>query len=326
MAEDLYSILGVSRSATAAEIKKAYRRLARENHPDVKPNDKKAEERFKQVTAAFEVLGDERKRKLYDEFGEDAEKIGFDEERAAQLRRYKSAAGSGGMGGGMGGIPYDGSDFDLGDLFAEMFGRRSGGRTGSPFPGRGQAPPQAGEDFTTRVTVTLRDAVVGGERVITLQRPDQREPQRLTVKIPPGVSTGSKIRLAGQGGPGVRGAPPGDLYMEVEVTPHPLVRREGDDLYLDLPVTVPEAMLGAEVRVPTFDGEVTVTIPAGSQSGRKLRLKGRGVPALKGGVRGDFYLVLAIQVPRHADSPEVRAAAETLGRAYSENVRAGVGL
>lgn len=321
MAEDLYSILEVSRSASAAELKKAYRRLARENHPDVRPNDKKAEERFKKVTAAFEVLGDARKRKLYDEFGEDAEKIGYDEERAAQLRRYKSAAGGGGMGGG---IPFDGGDFDLGDLFSEMFGRRGGGRAGSPFSGRAQ-PPQAGEDFTTQVTVTLRDAVVGGERVITLQRPDQREPQRLTVKIPPGVSTGSRIRLAGQGGPGARGAPPGDLYMEVEVAPHHHVRREGDDLYLDLPITVPEAMLGAEVKVPTFDGEVTVTIPAGSQSGRKLRLKGRGVPALKGGARGDFYLVLAVQVPKATD-PEVRAAAETLGRAYPDNVRAGVGL
>lgn len=324
MAEDLYSILGVQRGASAADIKKAYRKLARENHPDVRPDDKRAEERFKKATAAFEVLGDAKKRALYDEFGEDAEKIGWDEAKAEQLRRYRAASSAGGMGGG---IPFGGggaSDFDLGDLFAEMFGgRRGGGGARSPFGGRANVPQQ-GEDLSTTVSVTLRDAVLGGERVISLQRPGRADPQRLTVRIPPGVQTGSRIRLAGQGGPGVRGGPPGDLYMDVEVVPHHSVRREGDDLYLDLPVTLPEALLGAEVRAPTFEGSVTVTIPPGSQSGRKLRLKERGVPALKGGRRGDFYLVLQIQAPTGPLTDEVRQAAETLRSAYGSDVRAGV--
>jgi molecular chaperone DnaJ len=143
---------------------------------------------------------------------------------------------------------------------------------------------------------------------------------RLTVKIPPGVQTGSKVRLGGQGAAGAHGGPPGDLYIETEVAEHPLVRRDGDDLYMDLPVTITEAILGAEVKVPTFQGEVTVKVPSGSQSGRKMRLKGRGAPSLKGGPTGDLYLVLQVKVPEDS-SPEVKAAAETLARAYPRDVR-----
>ena len=281
MADDLYSILGVARSASEADIKKAYRRLAKENHPDIRPNDKAAEERFKKATAAFEVLGDAKKRKLYDEFGEDAEKIGFDEKRAEQLRQYKAAAGSG-MGGGFpfgGGGGGGGVDFDLGDLFAEMFGRAGGGARGAA-QGFGQRRPRAmaGEDLSTPVTVTLNEAVAGGERVLNLQRPGQASAQQLTVKIPPGVQSGSRVRLGGQGGPGVSGGPPGDLYLDVEVLPHPAVRREGDDLYMDLPITVPEAVLGAEVRVPTFDGDVTVRVPAGFPVRTQAASEGPGRP------------------------------------------------
>jgi molecular chaperone DnaJ len=146
------------------------------------------------------------------------------------------------------------------------------------------------------------------------------ETSRLTVKIPPGVQTGSKVRLAGQGAAGTHGGPPGDLYIETQVAEHPLVRREGDDLYMDFPLTVPEAMLGAEVKVPTFQGELTVKVPPGSQSGRKMRLKGRGAPSLKGGTPGDMYLVLQVKVPE-ATHPDVQAAAEKLSRAYPEDVR-----
>jgi molecular chaperone DnaJ len=151
------------------------------------------------------------------------------------------------------------------------------------------------------------------------------ETTRLTVKIPAGVQTGSKVRLAGQGAAGPRGGPPGDLYIETEVAEHSLVRREGDDLYLDLPLTVAEAMLGAEVRVPTFQGELTVKVPPGSQSGRKMRLKGRGAPSLKGGATGDFYLVLQVKVPETA-TPEAKAAAEALSQAYPGDVRQGLKL
>ena len=151
------------------------------------------------------------------------------------------------------------------------------------------------------------------------------ETARLTVKIPPGVQTGSKIRLAGQGAAGSRGGPAGDLYIETTVTDHPLVRRDGDDLTMDLPVTVSEAMLGAEIRVPTFQGEVTVKVPPGSQSGRRMRLKGRGAPSLKGGPPGDLYLTLQVKVPEQP-SDEARRAAEQLARAYQTDVRGALQL
>jgi molecular chaperone DnaJ len=151
------------------------------------------------------------------------------------------------------------------------------------------------------------------------------ETQRLTVKIPAGVDNGSQVRVPGQGAAGSRGGPPGDLYIQTDVPEHPLVRREGQDLHMDLPITVPEAMLGAEVRVPTFDGDVTVTVPPESQSGRKLRLRGRGVPSLKGGARGDLYLTLRVMVPP-AGTAEAKAAVQALQKAYGSDVRADVKL
>ena len=379
MAEDYYQILGVDREASAEDVKKAYRKLARKYHPDVNPGNKAAEEKFKQVSSAFEVLSDAKKRKLYDEFGPDAEKIGFDEKKAEAYRAYKSAASSGGAGG----IPYGAEGFDLGDLFGDLFGGRGGGAGGfdpaDMFGRRRSAGPERGEDLTARVQLTLNEAVSGAERTLAISRPGRcsacsgrgdsgrmgtcptcsgtgrprraglfggsgvcpncqgtgrameacpqcagagikEESTRLTVKIPAGVQAGSKVRLSGQGAAGPRGGPPGDLYIETEVAEHALVRREGDDLHIDLPVTVPEAILGAEVRVPTFQGEVTVKVPPGSQSGRRMRLKGRGVPSLKGGAPGDLYLHLQVKVPEE-DSAEARAAAETLSRAYRDDVR-----
>ncbi|XXF80926.1 DnaJ C-terminal domain-containing protein [Myxococcaceae bacterium GXIMD 01537] len=322
MADDYYQILGVPRTASADDIKKAFRKLARKHHPDVNPGDKAAEEKFKRINSAFEVLGDDKKRKLYDEFGDDAVKLGFDEKKAEQYRAYRAAQSSG-RGGFSGGA---GQDFDVGDIFGDIFGRSGGGGGGfdiGEILGRRarQRGPERGEDLTTRVTLTLNEAVAGTERVLSLRRPGgAEETTRLTVKIPAGVHTGSKVRLAGQGSTGPYGGPPGDLYIETEVAEHPLVRREGDDLHMDLPLTVAEAMLGAEVKVPTFQGEVSLKIPAGSQSGRRMRLKGRGVPSLKGGTPGDLYLHLQVKVPEHADA-DVRAAAETLARAYPGDVR-----
>ncbi|WP_426730959.1 DnaJ C-terminal domain-containing protein [Myxococcus faecalis] len=326
MADDYYQILGVERTASEEAIKKAFRKLARQHHPDVNPGNKSAEEKFKQINSAFEVLSDPKKRKLYDEFGEDAEKIGFDEKKAEAYRQYRAQASRGGVGG----IPYGGEDFDLGDLFNDLFGGRRGGGGGfnDPFGrvrGRGPMGPERGEDLNAQVRLTLAEAVNGTERPLSVSRasPDRSTPDervRLTVKIPAGVQTGSKVRLAGQGATGARGGPPGDLYIETEVMEHPLVRREGDDLHMDVPVTVPEAMLGAEVRVPTFQGELTVKVPPGSQSGRQMRLKGRGVPSLKGGSPGDLYLRLQVKVP-DTDTPETRAAAETLAKAYRDDVR-----
>lgn len=328
MADDYYQILGVPRTASADEIKRAFRKQARQYHPDVNPGSKAAEEKFKQLNTAFEVLGDEKKRKLYDEFGEDAVKIGFDERKAEQLRAYRAARSAGGRVGGFpGGGGGVGVDFDLGDILGDIFGRAGAGAAGFDIGdifGRQARPagPARGEDLTTRVQISLKEAVTGTERTLTLQRPGRggEEPTRLTVKIPAGVHTGSKVRLAGQGAPGLRGGPPGDLYIEVDVAEHPLVRREGDDLHIDLPVTVMEAMLGGEVSVPTFQGDVVMKIPPGSQSGRRLRLRGRGVPPLKGGAPGDLYLHLQVKVPEEA-TDEARRAAEALQRAYRGDVR-----
>ena len=314
---DPYQVLSVSKSASAAEVKKAYRKLAKELHPDVNPGNKKSEEKFKEVGAAFEILGDEKKRKLYDEFGEDAAKLGFDEAKAAQYRQYRTQAPRGGGREQPGGFHFDfgGGDVNVEDLFGDVFGTRRRGRA------RG---PRAGADVEASLEVSLHDAVLGAERDVHLTS-ETGEPRRLKVKIPPGVTDGSRIRLAGQGSPGERGGPPGELYLIVGVKPHPLVKRDGDDLTVELPVTVAEAMLGAEVQLPTFEGSVHLRIPPGSQTGKRLRLKARGVPHLGGGGRGDLYARLSVRVPE-ATSPEAKEAAEALSKLYAGDVRAGLVL
>ena len=388
--KDPYATLGVARNASADEIKKAYRKLAKKLHPDVNPGDKKAEERFKEVSGAFEVLGDPKKRALYDEFGEIALRPGFDEGKAQKFREYQRAAAAGGRGGGFGGFEgfsgggFDPSDLgDLGSMFGDLFNQRRQGAAR-----RRAEEPAAGDDVEASIEVDLRDAVLGAEREISLQRPTrcpeckgtgakpgskpQRCPQcngsgevkvagglmratcprcqgsgqirepcprcdgdgtileaaRLRVKIPPGVETGSRVRLAGQGSPGGRGADDGDLYLRITVRPHPTVRVDGRDLSLDLPITVAEAMQGAEVTAPTFEGPVKLKIPPGSQSGRKLRLRGRGLPALRAGStgapRGDLYVVLQIVLP--PDSAAARAAASEMQKLYPPDVRQDVRL
>ena len=336
--KDPYATLGVAKNASAEEIKKAYRKLAKKLHPDVNPGDKKAEERFKDVSAAFEVIGDPKRRALYDEFGEVALSSGFDEEKAKKFREYQraaSAAGGGGpfrgfegfSGGGFGARGFDPSEFgDLGSMFEDLFSNRRGGSAR-----RRANQPIVGDDVEASIEVDLRDAVLGAEREITLQRPasgggSALEPVRLRVKIPPGVETGSRVRLAGQGSPGERGGEPGDLYLRITVRPHPTVRVDGRDLSLDLPITVAEALQGAEVTAPTFEGPVKLKIPKGSQSGRRLRLRGRGLPALRAGStgapRGDLYVVLQIVLP--PDSSAARSAATELQKLYPHDVRQDV--
>ncbi len=313
---DLYEILGVSRTATAEEMKKAYRRLAKQHHPDVNPGNKRAEEKFKEVTAAFDVLSDEKRRKLYDEFGADALRTGFDEKRAEEVRRWRR------QGAPPGGMPFDFGDFatvdvgeygafDFGSIFGDLFGGRG------PRARRGPVP-SAGADAEAEIEITLRDAVVGAERDVRVNG------RTLRVRIPAGVSDGARIRLAGQGGPGPHGGRAGDLFLNVKLREHPHVRREGKDLVVDLPVTVPEAVNGAEVRLPTFEGPVKLRIPKGAQTGMRLRLRGKGLPDLRGGARGDLYAVVQVVLP--PESEALRKAARALEELYEGDPRAGISL
>jgi curved DNA-binding protein len=288
--KDYYQTLGVPRTASATEIKAAYRKLARKYHPDVskEPN---AERRFKEVAEAYEVLKDPAKRSAYDQLGSNFRSgQDFRPPPGWRTRARGRSAGSGGF-----------SDF-----FESLFGgggRRGGGQTADPFEDMfaGGRRSTRGEDERAKVAVTLPEAFAGTQREITLHSPVRaadgsirQQPRTLRVKIPPGVQAGKQIRLTGQGGPGMAGGPRGDLYLEVEFAPHPLFRAEGRDVLVDLPVAPWEAALGARLQAPTLGGWVDVNIPAGSQAGRKLRLKGRGLP---GEPPGDHYLVLKIVNP-----------------------------
>ncbi|SRR5579884_322468 len=286
-ARDLYAVLGVSRTASDKEIRQAYRRLARKYHPDLNPNDKAAEARFKEIQHAYEVLSDKDKRAKYDQFGPDWE-------------RYE-AAGAGATGAGFRGSTRTtvGPDFDLGsifggDLFGSLFGDSRGttGRAGR----RGFTMP--GEDIEYPLEISLEEAYQGTTRTLQLQTPSGA-PRTIEVKIPAGVTTGSRVRIAGQGGPGIGGGPNGDLYLVITVRPHPLFERKGDDLYVTVPVSLTTAVLGGEVQVPTLKGtRLALKVPPESQNGQRFRLAGQGMPRLGGNGRGDLYAELKVQLPR----------------------------
>jgi curved DNA-binding protein len=279
---DLYEILGVPRTASDQEISKAYRRLARKHHPDVNPNDPKAEERFKEASYAYEILSDAEKRKLYDEFGEQGVAAGFDAARARQYTQWREQAGR---------SPYSESfrtDVDLEDLLSGLFGGRAG-RAGRP---RG---PARGEDASGEVWVDFMDAIRGGEVRVDV------DGRTLRVRVPQGAAEGTQIRLSGQGEGGAGGGPSGDLYLRIRIRPHRFFTRDGDDLGLELPVSVSEAVRGASVEVPTPEGSVTLKIPPRSRNGQKLRLRGKGVTSVGGKRRGDFYVTLRVELPDARD-------------------------
>jgi len=294
--QDLYAILGVARDADAETIRKAYRKLARRHHPDVNPGDKASEDKFKEITRAYDVLSDAEKRRSYDEFGEISLQAGFDAEKARRAREAFSAHREGGGGPGFGGFegfPGAGDERTefggLDDLLSDLFSRRGGG-------GRGR-----GADVEAELELDFVDAALGGERRLTIARPmadGSVRDEMVSVRIPPGVADGGRIRLRGKGGEGRGGAPSGDLFARIRVRPHRYFRREGRDLYVDLPITVGEATLGAKIEVPTLDGRVTLTVPPGTDSGARLRLRGKGVPHPSGGKPGDLYVVAQIRVPR----------------------------
>jgi DnaJ-class molecular chaperone len=293
---DLYAILGVARDADAETIRKSYRKLARRHHPDVNPGDKGAEEKFKEITRAYDVLSDAEKRRNYDEFGEVALQAGFDAEKARRAREAFASRFERGGGPGFEGFPGPGgerSEFGgLDDLFSDLFSRRGAG---------GARRERRGADLEAELELDFVDAALGCERRLSIARPmadGSVRDEAVTVRIPPGVADGGRIRLRGKGGEGRGGAAAGDLFARIRVRPHRYFRREGRDLYLDLPVTIGEATLGARAEVPTLAGRVTLTIPPGTDCGARLRLRGKGVPHPSGGKPGDLYVVVQIRVPR----------------------------
>jgi len=285
--KDYYAILGVKKTATADEIRKAFRKLARKYHPDVNPNNKRAEEKFKELSEANDVLSDPKKRKIYDQVGFYSDNID-----PATAEAYAH--------GGAQEVPFDFTNFDFSqatqqggrgfrDIFSGMFG---GAQTHGP---------EAGTDLEYQVHVPFWHAIRGGEVNLQIQRPDPQgrmKTESLRVNIKPGTRDGQRIRLANKGNPGLRSGPHGDLYLVINIEPHPVFRREGDDIYITVPVMPWEAALGAKVEVPTIDGRAQLRIPPGTQSGQKLRMRDKGVKsATHNGATGDQIVELKIVVP-----------------------------
>jgi molecular chaperone DnaJ len=389
MAEDFYTLLGVSKDASQEQIKKAYRKLARKWHPDLNPGNKDAELKFKEISRAYEALGNEEKRRLYDEFGEEGLQSGFDAEQAREYREWASAGqgfrrDSGDWartGGGAGGF---GRYRSYEDVFGDLFGFGAGPGADAGFR---ESQPSRGRDLEHEMTIDLLSALRGFETELAMEKPvgcnrcggSGQEPgstmracaacggsgrvdvaegpiqftracpqcgghgrvgtpcsrcngsglvrgtERIRVKIPRGVREGSRVRVAGKGEPGPGGGQAGDLYLVVHVKPHPLLRREGDDLHMELPLTVREAMAGAGITIPTPQGAVKVKVPPKSQTGQTLRLKGKGAYNARTGKSGDLLVKLSVRVPR-TDDAEVLEAAGRLEGAYPEDVRKGLSL
>jgi len=290
--KDYYKVLGVDKSASTDDIKKAYRKLARKYHPDVNPNNKVAEERFKEINEANEVLTDPDKRSKYDRLG-------------SSWQAYQRAGGGGGFdwsewmaAGNRGGY------VDLNDILGGGAGR--GGNFSDFFEaifgnmGQARTAPRQGQDYTQKVEISLEEAFNGAARILRVGD------RRIEVKIPKGAKTGTKVRVRGEGAEGIGGGSKGDLYLEIEVAPHPTFERVGDDLYTELPVDLYTAILGGEATVPTFKGKIKLRIPPETQSGRKFRLKGQGMPHLKqSDERGDLYAKVVVQLPQNLTPEEI---------------------
>jgi curved DNA-binding protein len=322
---DLYAELGLKKGATKEEIKKAYRKLARELHPDRNPDNPKAEDRFKRVAFANDVLSDDRKRGLYDEFGEVGLREGFDADSARAMRGRARGVGGSGAGFGFEEIfaganrgRRSGFGGTLEDLFGggidELFGRQGAptGFGGRPTTGMPKAP-----DTESEITVSFDEAYKGVERELTVTEAGQQ--RTIRVRIPAGVDDGGKVRLRGQGAQ-TGGAAAGDLVLLVRVGEHKLFRREGQDLHLDVPITVAEAWRGASIKVPTPEGESTLKLPPRVQSGGKLRLKGKGFPK-RDGARGDLFAHVQIRLPDGHDHAAIEKAVAELEAQYLGDVR-----
>lgn len=327
MAKNFYDILGVSKDASEEEIKKSYRRLAKKYHPDVNKGDKQAEERFKEISEAYETLSDAEKKKQYDMFGSSG--AGFDPSQWGGAPgggyTWSSRGGYEDLGdifrqaGKRGKSKKSGPQFsqeDFSSIFGDIFG--AGGRTQSTYQDWGSprqnAAPQRGKDVYYSMELDFMEAAKGTVSKVSIHRGNKLE--KIDVKIPAGVNNGSKIRLAGKGEESPTGGPAGDLYIEIKVKPHRLFWREGEDVYLEAPLSVGEATLGASIRVPTLEGHAEIKVPAGTSSGQKLRLKGKGVPNLEKKVTGDMYVMISIAPPKNIDhrSRELMEEFEKLNR------------
>jgi DnaJ-class molecular chaperone len=291
---DPYSTLGIARGASESDIKKAYRKLAKELHPDKHPNDPAASDRFSKVTSAYDLLSDADKRARFDR-GE----IDGDGNPAAP---FGFAGGGRGQGGGFAGGGFQNGGADFGDIFEGLFSGRAGARGGSPF---GRGAPAKGANIAYRLAVGFEDAAALRPQRITLG-----DGKTIDVKLPNGVEAGTQMRLSGKGEPGAGGA--GDAIVTIEIGSHPFYRREGDAVRLDLPVALAEAILGGPVKVPTVDGPVMLNVPPGSSSGKVLRLRGKGFTG-KSGVRGDQLVTLMIDVPENDATLKEWASAATPG-------------
>jgi len=298
MAEDYYQILGVEKGAGPEDIKKAYRKLALKYHPDRNPNNREAEEKFKKISEAYAVLSDSEKRKQYDSFGSDQFSQRFSQEeifRNFDFSQILRDLGFGGRGkddprfrnaGRQGTYTFRG-----GDPFADLFGQRRQ---------EYYQMPQKGEDLHYNLSITLEESVFGADKKLALQRDQQVD--EISVKIPAGINTGKKLRLSGKGNTGLRGGPGGDLYLNIIVQSHPVFARDGNDIYIEKSISFTQAVLGTSIDVSTLDGTIKrIKIPAGTQNNTKIRMKGYGVPAMKGSgtaTKGDQYVKITIAVPR----------------------------
>ena len=339
--KDYYQTLGVSKGASQKDIKQAYRRQARKHHPDVNPGDRGAEVRFKEINEAYAVISDSEKRQKYDQLGANWQQY----ERVAQQDGGGFPPGFEGFHVEFEGQPGAERPGGFSDFFKIFFGEgfdadsirggtgpesgrrrgRRGTRRGPRAGGLGfDATASKGRDVSAPLEITLEDAFRGSQRRLALQNNSGSSQQQIEVKIPPGVKNGSRVRVAGKGEPGVGGAPSGDLYLDVKLLPHSLYRREGDNLYVDVPVTVTEAALGAEVEVPTFSGRTRIKVPAGSQNGRLLRLREKGMPQLKKDGHGDLFARVEVVTPTELSEKE-RELLEELNSLRSEDLRAHFG-
>jgi DnaJ-class molecular chaperone len=314
--KDYYKILGVPKDAKKEDVTKAYRRLARQHHPDLNKGAD-AERRFKEVNEAYQVLSDPEKRQRYDHLGPNWERFAHGQQ---------APGGEGGFQWVFTGQPGEaGGDFS--DFFRTVFGDMGGFRAGTVDDlirgqrgnGRGRARASAGQDIESEIEVALPEAYRGAERSVEIRREDGGT-KRLDVKIPAGVRDGQRIRLASQGGPGSGGGPAGDLYLRVHVRSHPFFRREGDDIHVELPVALHEALLGSEVTVPTLKSRVSLRIPPETQNGRVIRLAGQGMPRATGG-SGDMYVAVKVVLPQKLSESEREAVQKLAAARADENVR-----